>query len=78
MLTDQDAKQKQTGQDIVEVASRYIQLQQSNKVLRGPCPFHTDSGNSFMISPAKNIFKCFGCGKEGGPIEFISAISNKN
>ena len=34
--------------------------------------------HSFMISPAKNIFKCFGCGKEGGPVEFIMAIQNKN
>jgi DNA primase len=33
--------------------------------------------NSFMVSPVKNIFKCFGCGMEGGPIEFLMAIGHK-
>ena len=47
-------------------------------MLKGNCPFHTDQNASFMVSGEKNIFKCFGCGKEGGPIEFLMAIQNKS
>lgn len=60
--------------DLVQIISRYITLQEGRKILKGNCPFHADSANSFMVNPEKNIFKCFGCGKEGGPIEFVMGI----
>lgn len=60
--------------NLAEMAACFISLKESRRTLRGPCPFHPDAGESFMISPEKNIFKCFGCGREGGPIEFRLAI----
>ena len=37
----------------------------------GLCPFHDEKTPSFTVSPSKNIYKCFGCGKGGGPVQFI-------
>jgi DNA primase len=67
-----------TGADLVSIASKYILLVESRKNLKGRCPFHADQGTSFMLSPEKNIFKCFGCGKDGGPIEFIMYMEGKS
>jgi DNA primase len=60
--------------DIVKIISYYLLLQESRKVLKGTCPFHTDAGNSLMVYASRNHFKCFGCGKEGGPVDFIMMI----
>lgn len=61
--------------DLVELVATYILLTPSRKTLRGDCPFHADTGGSFMVSAEKQIFKCFGCGKEGGVTEFQSAMA---
>lgn len=63
--------------DLVQIISKYILLQESRKNLKGRCPFHKDLATSLMVSPEKNIFQCFGCGKGGGPVEFVMAIENK-
>ena len=68
----------QTKVNLVQIIAAHVTLTESRLVLKGGRPFHADEMNSFMVSPAKNIFKCFGCGQEGGPIEFIMAIENKN
>lgn len=60
--------------NLAELAASFIHLKESRRALRGRCPFHPDAGESFMISPEKNIFKCFGCGREGGPAEFRLAM----
>lgn len=62
----------------IDIVSKYVSLNESRNIFKGNCPFHQDSTNSFMISPAKKIFKCFGCGQEGGVIEFIMLIENKS
>jgi len=63
--------------DIVAIISKHVKLQQGRKAMKGPCPFHPDQSDSFMVSPEKNLFKCFGCGKEGGAAEFESWIADK-
>ncbi|MFD0793616.1 CHC2 zinc finger domain-containing protein [Mucilaginibacter litoreus] len=63
--------------NLVEIVSRHVLLQQSRKALKGRCPFHKDETTSLMVIPASNVFKCFGCGAEGGPIEFMMAIEGK-
>ena len=68
----------QSKANLVKIVTAYLPLTESRLVMKGNCPFHPDSTYSFMVSPAKNIFKCFGCGKEGGPVEFIMAIQNKS
>lgn len=63
--------------DLVQIVSKYVTLQEGRKALKGNCPFHPDQAASFMVSPEKDLFKCFGCGKEGGPAEFQLWIANK-
>lgn len=57
--------------EIVKIVSHYVELKQSGANLKGCCPFHQEKTPSFMVSPAKGIFKCFGCGKGGNAITFI-------
>ncbi|MDP9076461.1 MAG: CHC2 zinc finger domain-containing protein [Bacteroidota bacterium] len=64
--------------DLVKIVSKHITLREGRKTLKGNCPFHPDQSDSFMVSPEKNLFKCFGCGKEGGPVEFVMWIENTN
>lgn len=64
--------------NLVAIVSKYVLLQNSRKNLKGRCPFHKDHATSLMVSEKKNIFKCFGCGKEGGPVEFMMLIENKS
>lgn len=68
----------QTQTDITRIISRHLKLEEGRRILKGNCPFHADHSDSLMVSPVKNIFKCFGCGKEGGPIEFVMAMENKS
>lgn len=60
--------------DIVDVISRYMPLKRSGSNFSGNCPFHNEKSPSFMVSPAKQIFKCFGCGKGGNLLTFIQEI----
>lgn len=48
-----------------------IDLKKAGTNLKGCCPFHDEKTPSFSVSPAKNIYKCFGCGKGGGPVNFL-------
>ena len=62
--------------DIVDVAGRYVQLKKSGRNYMCCCPFHKEKTPSFSISPSKQIYKCFGCGKSGNAIGFLMAIEN--
>lgn len=57
--------------DITEVVSDFISLRRRGVNLLGLCPFHNEKTPSFTVSPAKGIFKCFGCGKGGNSVNFI-------
>jgi DNA primase len=63
--------------DIVDVVSGYVALtKRSGSNLFGLCPFHNEKTPSFSVSPDKQIYHCFGCGKGGGVINFIMEIEN--
>jgi DNA primase len=56
---------------IQDVVSDYVTLRKRGVNLIGLCPFHNEKTPSFTVSPAKGIFKCFGCGKGGNSVHFI-------
>lgn len=57
--------------DIVEVVGRYVQLKKGGVNFMGLCPFHGEKSPSFSVSPTKQFFHCFGCGKHGNAIGFL-------
>ena len=57
--------------NIVEVIQDVVTLKRSGSNYKGLCPFHNEKTPSFMVSPAKGIFKCFGCGEAGTAVSFI-------
>ena len=71
--TIQDIKDKL---DVAEVIGRYVQLKKSGTNLKGLCPFHSEKTSSFMVSPQKQIWHCFGCGEGGDVIGFIKRYEN--
>ena len=56
---------------IQDVVSDYVTLKKRGVNLLGLCPFHNEKTPSFIVSPGKGIFKCFGCGKGGNAVHFI-------
>ncbi|MCX8481379.1 MAG: DNA primase, partial [Sediminibacterium sp.] len=57
--------------DIIDVLGEFIQLKKRGVNFIGRCPFHNEKTPSFTVSPSKEIYKCFGCGKSGNTIQFI-------
>ena len=57
--------------DVVDVVGRYVQLKKSGANFMGLCPFHGEKSPSFSVSPSKQFFHCFGCGKNGNAIGFL-------
>ena len=61
---------------IVDVVGQYVQLQRRSGRYFGLCPFHNEKTASFSVSPDRNMFYCFGCGKGGSVITFIMEEEN--
>jgi DNA primase len=57
--------------DIIDVVGEFVKLKKRGTNYLGLCPFHNEKTPSFTVSPAKEIFKCFGCGKSGNTIGFV-------
>ncbi|MEG1573149.1 MAG: DNA primase, partial [Bacteroidales bacterium] len=71
MIPPQTVQQILETARIDEVVADYVNLRKRGSNLLGLCPFHQEKTPSFMVSPAKGIFKCFGCGKGGDSLTFI-------
>jgi DNA primase len=57
--------------DVVEIVGRYVQLKKGGANFMGLCPFHGEKSPSFSVSPAKQFYHCFGCGKNGNAVSFL-------
>lgn len=56
---------------VEDVVGEFVALKKRGANMLGLCPFHNEKTPSFNVNPARNIYKCFGCGKAGGPIQFL-------
>ncbi|MCX5667471.1 MAG: DNA primase [Candidatus Omnitrophica bacterium] len=75
-IPDNIVDQVQARSDIVEVVSRYIPLQKAGRNFKAPCPFHNEKTPSFVVSPDKQIYHCFGCGAGGNVFSFLMKYEN--
>jgi len=66
----------QSASDVVSVVSRYVALKKAGKNFKGLCPFHKEKTPSFIVSPEKQIYHCFGCGKGGNVFNFLKSVEN--
>lgn len=57
--------------DVVEIVGRHVPLKKGGANFMGLCPFHSEKSPSFSVSPAKQFYHCFGCGKSGDAINFL-------
>ena len=57
--------------DIVDIVGEFVKLKKRGASYLGLCPFHNEKTPSFTVSPSKEIYKCFGCGKSGNSISFV-------
>ena len=64
--------------DVVDIVGRYVQLKKGGANYMGLCPFHGEKSPSFSVSPTKQFFHCFGCGKNGNAIGFLMEHAGMN
>ena len=56
--------------DIVDTVGKHVHLTKQGKYMKGLCPFHSEKTPSFTVTPERQIFHCYGCGKGGNAIKF--------
>jgi DNA primase len=71
VITQQTIQQILSRIDIVEIVGGFVRLKKRGVNYIGQCPFHNEKTPSFTVSPTKEIYKCFGCGKSGNTISFL-------
>ncbi|WP_026769815.1 DNA primase [Asinibacterium sp. OR53] len=71
MISQHTIQQITNRIDIIDVVGEFVKLKKRGTNYIGLCPFHNEKGPSFTVSPSKEIYKCFGCGKSGNTITFL-------
>ena len=71
MISQQTIQEIQNRIDILDVVGNFVKLKRRGTNYLGLCPFHNEKTPSFTVSPSKEIYKCFGCGKSGNAIGFV-------
>lgn len=78
MITPASLENLKNQLDIVEIVSHYIDLRRVGSNYAARCPFHDEKTPSFIISPARNIYHCYGCGASGDAITFVMEYEKLN
>lgn len=78
MISQDTIQRIKEASSTYEIVSCFIKLKKKGVDFVGLCPFHPEKTPSFTISPVKNIYKCFGCGRSGNGIGFLMKHENKN
>ncbi len=71
MISPASVQEVMNRADIVDVVGQFVRLRKRGTNYIANCPFHNEKTPSFNVSPAKGIYKCFGCGKAGNVVTFI-------
>ena len=71
MISQNSIQQILNRIDVLDVVGEFVKLKKRGASYLGLCPFHNEKTPSFTVSPSKEIYKCFGCGKSGNSISFI-------
>ncbi len=71
MISQETIQKIQNSVDVLDVVGAYVKLKKRGANYLGLCPFHNEKSPSFTVSPTKEIYKCFGCGKSGNSISFL-------
>ncbi|MDE3250466.1 MAG: DNA primase, partial [Bacteroidota bacterium] len=71
MISQHSIQQILSRIDIIDVIGGFIKLKKRGTNYLGLCPFHNEKTPSFTVSPAKEIYKCFGCGRSGNTVGFL-------
>jgi DNA primase len=71
MIAQQTIQQILSRIDIIEIVGGFVKLKKRGVNYLGLCPFHNEKTPSFTVSPVKEIYKCFGCGRSGNTISFL-------
>lgn len=71
MISQETIQQIVNRIDIIEIISSFVKLKKRGQNYLGLCPFHNEKTPSFTVSPSKEIYKCFGCGRSGNTIGFL-------
>ena len=74
MISQNTIQQIQSRIDIIDIVGAFVKLKKRGTNYLGICPFHNERTPSFTVSPAKEIYKCFGCGKSGNSIGFLMEL----
>ena len=72
--SDEIIQRVKDATDIVSVIGEHVPLKKAGSSYKGLCPFHSEKSPSFMVSPSRNSFHCFGCGKGGNVITFVMEV----
>jgi DNA primase len=74
VISQQTIQQILSRIDIIEIVGGFVKLKKRGANYLGLCPFHNEKSPSFTVSPAKEIYKCFGCGRSGNTISFLMEL----
>ncbi len=75
-ITEECVARIKDSVDVVELIGRYISLRRAGNAWKACCPFHNEKTPSFIVSPARQTFHCFGCGVGGDAVRFLMMFEN--